>query len=50
MADLNPLSISDKVLALARPPSAARAAAARYIRRACADADLILTMLDLEET
>lgn len=50
MADLNSLDISDRVLTVARPAVAMRAAAARYIRRTCPDAALILTMLDLEET
>lgn len=49
MTDLNLPGITDEVPAYARPAAAVRTAAARYVRRACPDAALILAMLDLEE-
>jgi len=50
VTDLSLPGLTDEIAPFARVPADLRAGAARYVRRACPDAALILAMLDLEES
>jgi len=48
MGDLRIPGVTDEIPGFPRVPADSCAAAARYVRRCCADADLILDALGLE--